>query len=539
MPDPGALWYEPAAMFETLTRGFRAAKQRLTGKAELTETVIDEALRDIRLSLLEADVEYQVTKAFLERVKAKTLGEVVELKAEARGKAVRVSPVDHFIAICQRELVDMMGPVETRIDRAKKGQPTGIMMVGLQGSGKTTTVGKLSRFLMKKGHHPLLVAADVYRPAAIEQLQVLGQRLKLPVYAETDCKDPPGICQRAMAEARTQHRDMVIFDTAGRLAIDEPLMLELDEIKRQAKPKNIFLVCDAMLGQDAVNTAREFHRRLDLTGVILTKLDGDARGGAAISVKAATGAPIKFLGMGEALDRLEEFRPEGLASRILGFGDVVGLMKDFEEVVDAKKAEQDAMKLLHGKFSLNDFVEQIRLLKKMGSLEELFDKMPFFPDGLPQGFKTPDDRELGKVEAIISSMTTDERIDPELFTRQPKRLARVAKGAGRTEVEVRDLLNKFLGMRKMIGDIGAQAGLLAKIPGMRQLAVARKLKNAVRVQGGGGMAQLQETILEAAVASQGGGGGAGTRALGKPVSQKDKKSRRQQERKARKKGRRR
>jgi signal recognition particle subunit SRP54 len=526
-------------MFETLTKGFRAAKARLTGKAELTGDVIDEALRDIRLSLLEADVDYQVTKAFLDRVKEKALGEIVNLKAEAKGKAVRVTPVDHFIAICQRELIEMMGPVETRIDRAKKGQPTGIMMVGLQGSGKTTTVGKLARFLMKKGHHPLLVAADVYRPAAIDQLQVLGQRLKLPVYAELDCKDPPGICSRGMLEARNNHRDMVIFDTAGRLAIDEPLMLELEQIKQQVKPKNIFLVCDAMIGQDAVNTAREFHRRLDLTGVILTKLDGDARGGAAISVKAATGAPIKFLGMGEALDRLEEFRPEGLAGRILGFGDVVGLMKDFEEVVDAKKAEQDAMKLLRGKFSLEDFVEQIRLLKKMGSLGDLFDKMPFFPDGMPQGFKAPDERELGKVEAIITSMTKDEKNDPELFTKQPKRVARVAKGAGRTEVEVKDLLNKFVGMRKMIGDIGAQAGLLAKIPGLRQLAVARKLKDAVRMQGGGGMQQLQETILEAAVAAQGGGAAGGGKSFGARVgSQKDKKKKRKDERKARKKGRR-
>ena len=313
----------------------------------------------------------------------------------------------------------------------------------------------------------------------------------------------------------------------------------LDEIKRQVKPKNIFHVCDAMAGQDAVNTAGEFHRRLDLTGVILTKLDGDARGGAAISVKAVTGAPIKFLGMGEALDRLEEFRPEGLAGRILGMGDVVGLMKDFEEVVDARKAEKDAMKLLKGSFSLADFVEQIRLLKKMGSLEDLFDKMPFFPDGLPQGFKAPDERELGKVEAIISSMTKDERTDPDLFVRQPKRLARVAKGSGRTDVEVKDLLDKFQGMRKMIGDIGAQAGLLAKIPGMRQLAVARKLKDAVRLQGGGGMQQLQETILEAAVAAQGGGGAGGGKSVGVRVGdRKDKKKRRKDERKARKKGRR-
>ncbi len=523
-------------MFETLTKGFRAARNRLSDRVELTEDVLEEALRDVRLSLLEADVDYNVTKSFLERVKAKALGEVVRISAEAKGRKMRVAPSDHFISICQRELVEMMGPVVTRIDRAKKGVPTGIMMVGLQGSGKTTTVGKLARFLMKKGHHPILAAADVYRPAAIEQLQIIGRRLNLPVHAEPDCKDPVGICSRAMAAARAQRRDMVVFDTAGRLAIDEPLMAELDDIKREVRPKNIFLVCDAMIGQDAITTAREFHRRLDITGVILTKLDGDARGGAAISLKAATGAPIKFLGVGESLDKIEEFRPEGLASRILGFGDVVGLMKDFEEVVDSRKAEQDAMKLLHGAFSLNDFVEQIRLLRKMGSVHDMFDKMPFFPDGMPQGMKVPDERDLARVEAIIGSMTERERLDPDLLQAQPGRMARVARGSGRTEHEVRDLLSKFGGMRKMLGDIGAQAGMLAKIPGMRRLAMARKLKDAVRLKGAGGMEKLQETILEAAVASHGGAPGA--RPLGRSLAKtRDAKAKRKVERKARKKNR--
>jgi signal recognition particle subunit SRP54 len=537
LPSGRGVCYLSAPMFETLTRGFRAAKNRLTGKAELTEAVIDEALRDIRLSLLEADVDYQVTRSFLAQVREKAVGEVVALSAEAKGKKVRVSPADHFVAICQRELVAMMGPVETRIDRAKKGVPTGIMMAGLQGSGKTTTVGKLARFLMKKGHHPLLVAADVYRPAAVDQIQVIGARLKIPVWAEPGSKDAVGICQRAMVEARRTHRDIVIFDTAGRLAIDEPLMVELEQIKQQVRPKNIFLVCDAMMGQDAVNTAREFHRRLDVTGVILTKLDGDARGGAAISVKAATGAPIKFLGMGESLDRLEEFRPEGLAGRILGMGDVVGLMKDFEEVVDARQAEQDAMKLLRGRFTLDDFIEQIRMLKKMGSLEDLFEKMPFFPNGMPEGFKAPEEKDLARIEAIISSMTKRERVEPEMLTRQPTRIARVARGSGRTEAEIRDLLGKFEGMRKMIGDLGNQAGLLAKIPGMRQLATARRLRDAVRLQGSGPLQGLQESILEAAVASQGGGP---KRAIGVTlVNRKDRKSKRKQERQARKKGRRR
>jgi signal recognition particle subunit SRP54 len=477
-------------MFETLTKGFRAARDLLAGETELTEENIEKALRDVRLSLLEADVEFKVVKSFLGRVKEKALGETVKLRARASGKKVKVSPSEHFVKICQDELIALMGPVDTQLSYAKKG-PTGIMMVGLQGSGKTTTTGKVARYLEKKRKRPLLVAADVYRPAAIEQLKVLGGQLKLPVYSE-EGGDPPGICERAMRYALEKGRDVVLFDTAGRLAIDEPLMQELEEIKLRARPANIFLVCDAMIGQDAVATAKAFHDRLQLDGVILTKLDGDARGGAAISIKEVTGTPIKFLGLGESLDKLEEFRPEGLASRILGMGDIVGLMKDFEEVVDAEKAEQDALRMLHGRFDMHDFLEQIKTIKKMGSLSELFDKLPFFPKGLPDGVVL-DDKELFKIEAMINSMTKAERSNPALFIVEKEeveastgkherrdefhldRIRRVAKGSGRKENEVKELINKFAAMKEMMLSMGAEAGFFGKIPGLRQLSQMKHL----------------------------------------------------------------
>ncbi len=483
-------------MLETISRGFRAAKQRLTGVAELTEEVIDEALRDVRMSLLEADVDFRVTKTLLERVKEAALGEEVKLRAKTKDHGtVQITPEQAFIKICQDELTKMMGPVETELRWAKKG-PTGIMMVGLQGSGKTTTVGKLARHLEKKHKKkPLLVAADIYRPAAIDQLKILGEKLGMPVFSEEgQGTTPPEISQHAMQWAMQHGRDVVIFDTAGRLAIDEPLMKELEEIDKRVQPANIFLVVDAMIGQDAVNTASAFHDRLNLDGVILTKLDGDARGGAALSIKEVTGKPIKFLGMGESLEKLEEFRPEGLASRILGMGDIVGLVKDFEEVVDAEKAEEDAVRMLKGKFDMQDFLEQIRVIQKMGSLKDIFEKMPFFGGGLPEGVNL-DDRELTKIEAIISSMTNEERRRPEKFVvtsweeivkegkkfkrksadYDPRRVLRVASGSGRSEVEVKELLHKFASMRQMMVQLGASTGLLGKIPGFKQFSQMKKL----------------------------------------------------------------
>jgi signal recognition particle subunit SRP54 len=471
-------------MLETLSKGFRAARDQLKGQTELSEENIDEALRNVRLSLLEADVEFKVTKQFLARVKEKALGETVKLRARAKGKKVKVSPSDHFVKICQDELALLMGPVDTELSFAKRG-PTCIMMVGLQGSGKTTTTGKLARYLEKKRKRPLLVAADVYRPAAIDQLKVLGERLNLPVYSE-DSADPPGICERALQEAHRRGNDVLLLDTAGRLAIDEPLMQELEEIKLRCRPANIFIVVDAMMGQDAVRTAKAFHERLDISGVVLTKLDGDARGGAALSIKAVTGAPIKFLGIGESLDKLEEFRPEGLASRILGMGDVVGLMRDFEDVVDTEQAEREALEMLQGKFDMADFVKQIKTIQKMGSLTDLFDKLPFFPDGLPDGMKL-DDRELVKIEAMINSMTKQERERPELFILQPDqakpgqlefnatRISRVARGSGHQETDVQELINKFAMMKQMMLELGSSAGLVGRIPGLKQLSQLKQM----------------------------------------------------------------
>jgi signal recognition particle subunit SRP54 len=499
-------------VLETLAKGFRSARQRLTGVAELTDDVIDEALREVRLSLLEGDVNFEVVKRFVARVREAARGKQVELRAKSAEYGTKtITPEQAFIAICQDELTKMMGPVDTELKWAKKG-PTGIMMCGLQGSGKTTTVGKLARYL-EKGFKkkPMLVAADVYRPAAVEQLKTLGRQLSMPVFSIDGSLDPVQICREANHAAAAQGCDVVIFDTAGRLAIDEPLMQELDDIDKAVTPANIFLVLDAMTGQDAVNVAETFNKRLNLDGVIMTKLDGDARGGAALSVKEITGKPIKFLGMGESLDKLEEFRPEGLASRILGMGDIVGLVKDFEQVVDAEKAEEDALRMLKGKFDMQDFLDQIRLIQKMGSLKDLFSKIPGLGGAMPEGVNL-DDKELVKIEAMISSMTIEERTDPQVFVAtswedftatsgksakrrradfHPSRVKRIAKGSGRGEHEVKELLQKFAQMRQMMVQLGASTGLMGKMPGFKQFAQMKKLANmdlgALMNAGGGGL----------------------------------------------------
>jgi signal recognition particle subunit SRP54 len=497
-------------VLETLAKGFRAARQKLTGVAELSDDVIDDALRDVRLSLLEGDVEFGVVKRFLERVREAARGKQVELRAKSEEYGTRaITPEQAFVAICQDKLIEMMGPVDTELKWAKKG-PTGIMMVGLQGSGKTTTVGKVARWLEKTHKKkPLLVAADIYRPAAVEQLKTLGRQLDMPVFSR-EGKDPVAICSEANTAAIQQGCDVVIFDTAGRLAIDEPLMQELEDIDRAVTPANIFLVLDAMTGQDAVHVADTFNKRLDISGLIMTKLDGDARGGAALSVKEITGKPIKFLGIGESLDKLEEFRPEGLASRILGMGDIVGLVKDFEQVVDAEKAEEDALRMLKGKFDMQDFLEQIRLIQKMGSLKDLFEKLPFMGGGLPEGVNL-DDRELVKIEAMISSMTREERTNPQVFVAtsweefattsgknakrrradfHPGRVKRIAAGSGRKENEVKELLQKFAQMRQMMVQLGASTGLMGKIPGFKQFQQMKRLANmdlgSLMGAGGGG-----------------------------------------------------
>jgi signal recognition particle subunit SRP54 len=532
-------------VFEALSRGFREAQNRLAGLTELNEKNVQAALREVRSSLLEADVELGVVKRFLEEVEQKALGTTVQTRVRHGGQTHSVTASEQFVKICHDELVSMMSFEGEPIALAPSGR-TGVMMVGLQGSGKTTTAAKIARWLDKQGKKPLLVAADMQRPAAVEQLQVLGKQIDVPVF-NLPGKSPLEICRAAPDEAARTGRDVIVYDTAGRLAIDEALMQELADIKAKARPQNVFLVVDAMIGQDAVRTAAAFHERVGLTGVVLTKLDGDARGGAALSVREVTGAPVRFAGVGESLDKLEAFRPDGMASRILGFGDIVGLMQDFEQVVDEDKAEADAKKLLEGRFTLDDFLEQISMLQQMGPLQDMFEKLPFFADSVPEGFKV-DDKELVRIKAMVSSMTRVERKRPELFAKQPTRIVRVAKGSGRTPKDVAELLQRFAFMQKMLGSIGQQAGFLQKMPGMKQLAMARRLREAVSTGGleNPMMANLANELLEAAVADGGPGAGlAGLPGLGggpgprkKVIDEAKRKQLRKLQKKARKKSRR-
>ena len=468
-------------MFEALTKGFREAQNRLAGLTELNPKNVQAALKEVRLSLLEADVELGVVKRFLATVEEKALGQTVQTRVRHGGETHKVSAGDQFVRICHDELVAMMDHEGDPVTFAASG-PTGVMMVGLQGSGKTTTTAKLARWFEKQGKSPLLVAADMQRPAAVEQLKVLGQQLSIPVF-NIEGGTPLEICTAAREEAKKQNKDVIIYDTAGRLAIDEALMEELKSIKAAVSPQNIFLVIDAMIGQDSVKTARGFNDRLDVTGVILTKLDGDARGGAALSVKEVTGAPLIFVGMGETTDKLEPFRAEGMASRVLGMGDVVGLMQDFEEVVDQKKAEADAARMMQGQFTLDDFLNQVRTIQKMGSLKDLMEKIPGLGGMMPPGAAANlDDSELGRIEAMIQSMTRAEREDPNVLVREPSRVARIAKGSAQPAEGVSELVQRFLFMRQMMGGMGGgdAGGLLGKIPGMGGLNMARNMRRAMK-----------------------------------------------------------
>ncbi|MEM7412486.1 MAG: signal recognition particle protein [Myxococcota bacterium] len=500
-------------MLETLTQGFTAARERLSGVRELSEENISDALRDVRMSLLEADVDLSVVRDFLARVKERALGEKVETRVRnAAGKLVKVNPSQHFVRACEEELVALMGPVDTSL--ARERGTTSIMLVGLQGVGKTTIAGKLARHLEKGGRRPLLVAADVYRPAAVQQLQTLGKQLGVPVHAGAEGEKPAAICAAGAARAKSEGFNAIIYDTAGRLAIDDALMEELEEITGATEPANTLLVCDSLMGRDAVNVAKAFSERLSLDGLILTKLDGDARGGAALAIKSVTGVPIKFLGTGETLDRLEEFRPEGLASRILGMGDIVGLVKDFEEVVDEKEAEADAERLLKGKFGLDDLLKQLKMVQKLGPLREVVSKLPMFGQLADQ----VEESQLKRVEAIIGSMTPGERKQPDIIDKS--RARRIARGCGRRSSDVRELLKRFGEMREMMSALGSGGGLLSKIPGMGQLAGAGGLDPSALLGGGGGRAS-----------------GPNQRTLAKRRTQQNKK--RKQARKSRKKNRKR
>ncbi|MCH7707549.1 MAG: signal recognition particle protein [Myxococcales bacterium] len=453
-------------MLETLTQGFTAARERLAGVRELSEENIDEALRDVRMSLLEADVDFAVVKDFLARVKQKSLGVRVGTRTrDASGRSIHVTPGQHFVRSCEEELTELMGPVDPELARSTGGV-TSVLLLGLQGVGKTTVAAKLANYLKKKKKRPLLVAADVYRPAAVLQLQQLGESIGVPVHAGAEGESPAAICAAAAERARNESLNAIVYDTAGRLAIDDLLMTELEEINRVTSPANTLLVCDALMGRDAVNVAKAFSERLELDGLVLTKLDGDARGGAALAVKAVTGVPIKFVGTGESLDRLEEFRPEGLASRILGMGDIVGLVKDFEEVTDEKEAEADAAKLLKGQFGLDDLLKQLKMIQKMGPLRDVLAKMPMFGSMAEQ----VDESEMVKVESLIRSMTPGERATPDLIDKS--RASRIARGCGRRSKDVRELIERFGQMREVMSSLGSPGGLLSRIPGMGRLAGA-------------------------------------------------------------------
>jgi signal recognition particle subunit SRP54 len=445
-------------VLESITQGFSNATERLRGVRELTEESVEEALRDVRMSLLEADVDLKVTRSFLERVKERSLGEKVQTRVKDRsGRKVKVTPGQHFVKICEEELTELMGPVDSSL--AQKSGLTSIMLCGLQGVGKTTIAAKLAVYLRKQGKKPLLVAADIYRPAAVDQLKTLGASIDVPVHQGEEGELPPAICANALARAKHEGNSAIIYDTAGRLAVDDDLMVELEEIERNVDPANKLLVCDALMGRDAVNVAKTFSERIPIDGVILTKLDGDARGGAALAVKAVTGVPIKFLGTGETVDRLEEFRPEGLASRILGMGDIVGLVKDFEEVVDEKEAEADAERILKGSFGLDDLLKQMRMIQKLGPRKEVFSKMPMFGQVADQ----VDEGELKKVESMIQSMTGPEKSNPKLIDKS--RATRIAKGCGRQVKDIEGLVDRFMQMRQMMGSLGKQGGLLSGLGG--------------------------------------------------------------------------
>jgi signal recognition particle subunit SRP54 len=425
-------------MFDSLTEKLNSVFKKLRGHGKLTEQNISDALKEIRLALLEADVNFKVVKDFIDRIRVRAVGQ------EVLGS---LTPGQQVVKIVHEELVSLMGGSNTGLNLSYK-PPIPVMLVGLQGSGKTTTAAKLGKFLKDKGRKPYLVPADVRRPAAIEQLKKLGEQLSIPVYPSDSQESPVTICRKAIQWADGESGDVVLIDTAGRLHIDEDLMKELEQIKREVTPREILLVADAMTGQDAVQVAKKFNETLDLQGVILTKLDGDARGGAALSIKAVTGKPIKFIGVGEKLDALELFHPDRMASRILGMGDVLSLIEKAQETIDEKKAQELQKKLLKDSFTLEDFGEQLKQIKKMGSVDQILSMIPGMGKlKLPKDFQASE-KELGRVEAIINSMTREERRHPDILN--GSRRLRIAKGSGTTVQDVNQLLKQYLQTKKML-----------------------------------------------------------------------------------------
>ncbi|WP_449619356.1 signal recognition particle protein [Robertmurraya sp. Marseille-Q9965] len=425
--------------FEGLADRLQNTMQKIRGKGKVNEADVKEMMREVRLALLEADVNFKVVKEFVKKVSERAVGQEV-LKS--------LTPGQQVIKVVKEELTNLMGGEESKIAISNR-PPTVIMMVGLQGAGKTTTTGKLANLLRKKyNRNPMLVAADIYRPAAIKQLETLGKQLNMPVFSLGDQVSPVEIAKQAIAKAKEDHNDYVLIDTAGRLHVDEALMGELKEIKELSNPNEIFLVVDAMTGQDAVNVAQSFNEQLGLTGVVLTKLDGDTRGGAALSIRSVTNTPIKFVGLGEKLDALESFHPERMASRILGMGDVLTLIEKAQENVDEEKARELEKKMRTASFTLDDFLEQLGQVRNMGPLEDLLKMMPGANKMKGLNNLQIDEKQISHVEAIIQSMTKEEKIHPEIIT--SNRRKRIAKGSGTSVPEVNRLLKQFEDMKKMM-----------------------------------------------------------------------------------------
>ena len=441
-------------MFENLSERLERSFKILKGQGKITELNVAETLKEVRRSLLDADVNYKIAKDFTNRVKEKALGMNV---------LTAVKPGQMMVKIVHDELAELMGGKNVEVDI--KGNPAIILMSGLQGSGKTTFSGKFANLLKnKKGKKPLLVACDVYRPAAIEQLKVLGEQIQVPVYSDETTKDPVRIALDAIKQAKAKGYDVVIVDTAGRLAIDEQMMNEIAAIKEAIHPNETLFVVDAMTGQDAVNTAREFNERLDFNGVILTKLDGDTRGGAALSIRTVVNKPIKYVGTGEKLEALDAFHPERMADRILGMGDIVSLVEKAQEQFDAEEAKKLQKKISRNQFNFNDFLSQIQQIKKMGNIKDLASMIP----GVGKALKDIDidDDAFKGVEAIIYSMTAAEREDPALIN--GSRRKRIAEGSGTTVQDVNRLLKQFEKSKKMMKMLSGGGKLMRKMPGMRR-----------------------------------------------------------------------
>lgn len=425
-------------VFEGLADKLQQTFKKLRGRGKLSESDVNDAMREVRMALLEADVNFKVVKDFVAKVKERAIGQEV---------LDSLTPAQHVIKIVNEELTDLMGGTQSRITIASR-PPTVVMLVGLQGAGKTTTAGKLALLLKKQNKRPLLVAADVYRPAAIKQLQVLGEQLEMPVFTLPDNNNPVAIAEQAMDYAISHARDIVIIDTAGRLHINQELMQELKSIRQTVKPHEILLVVDAMTGQDAVTVAETFNSELGIDGVILTKLDGDARGGAALSVKAVTGRPIKYAGMGEKLDALEPFHPDRMASRILGMGDVLSLIEKAEASINFDQAKEMEKKLRKEDFTLDDFLDQMQQVRKLGPLDQILSMLPGMGNLKKLQDVKIDEKELVQIEAIIRSMTKKERRDPSIIN--GSRRKRIASGSGTRVQAVNKLLKQFVEAKKMM-----------------------------------------------------------------------------------------